>query len=178
MARVPLIREQDHPEFAEVVAKYSAGRRGKLINIYRMLLNAPPLAESWFNHSNTVRWHTTLSGRLREIVIIRMGRLTDSQYVLRQHVPTLALAEGLTLEDCSALADWQVSSLFSESERAALAYTDTMTRDIVVPDAVFDELKKHFDDRRIVELTVLIGTYNMNARVLQALRLDLEPLEA
>ncbi len=51
-----------------------------------------------------------------------------------------------------------------------------MTRDIVVPDAVFDEVKKHFNDREIVELTVLIGSYNMNARVLQALELDLEPL--
>jgi 4-carboxymuconolactone decarboxylase len=52
-----------------------------------------------------------------------------------------------------------------------------MTRDIVVPDAVFDEVKKHFNDREIVELTVLIGSYNMNARVMQALRLDLEPLD-
>ena len=87
MARVPLLREEDHPELAEVMAKYSAGRRGKLLNIYRMLLNAPPLAESWFNHSNTVRWKTSLDGRLREIVIIRMGHLANSQYVLRQHVP-------------------------------------------------------------------------------------------
>src|SRR6266542_3341230 len=147
MARVPLIQEQDHPEFADAIEKYRAGRRGKLINIYRMLLNAPPLAESWFNHSNTVRWNTTLDGRLREIVIIRMGHLTNSQYVLRQHVPTLALADA-----------------------------DTMTREIVVPDDIFAAVERHFDVRQIVELTVLIGTYNMNARVLQALRLDLEPL--
>jgi hypothetical protein len=33
-----------------------------------------------------VRWKTTLPGRLREIVIIRMGHVTKSQYVLRQHV--------------------------------------------------------------------------------------------
>lgn len=176
MARVPLIQEQDHPEFAEVIEKYRAGRRGKLINIYRMLLNAPPLAESWFNHSNTVRWKTSLDGRLREIVIIRMGHLTNAQYVLRQHVPALALAEGLSLSECDALADWRPSTLFSERERAVLAYADTMTRDIAVPDAVFAELKRHFNPREIVELTVLIGTYNMNARVLQALELDLEPL--
>jgi alkylhydroperoxidase family enzyme len=176
MARVPLIQEQDHPEFADAIEKYRAGRRGKLINIYRMLLNAPPLAESWFNHSNTVRWNTTLDGRLREIVIIRMGHLTNSQYVLRQHVPTLALSEGLSLEDCNALTKWDASNLFSERERAALAYADTMTREIVVPDDIFAAVERHFDVRQIVELTVLIGTYNMNARVLQALRLDLEPL--
>ena len=57
-----------------------------------------------------------------------------------------------------------------------LAYVDTMTREIAVPDAIFAEVKRHFNDREIVELTVLIGTYNMNARVLQALQLDLEPL--
>jgi 4-carboxymuconolactone decarboxylase len=175
MARVPLIQEQDHPEFAALIEKFRAGRRGRLINIYRMLLNSPALAESWFNHSNAVRWKTTLDGRLREIVIIRMGHLAKSQYVLRQHVPSLALADGLTLEECDALADWRASSLFSARERAALAYTDTMTRDIDVPDAVFAEVARHFDPRQIVELTVLIGTYNMNARVLQALRLDLEP---
>src|SRR5438874_3122728 len=109
MARVPLIVEQDHPELAEVVAKYSTGRRGKLINIYRMLLNSPPLAESWFNHSNAVRWKTTLTGRLREIVIIRIGHLTKTQYVLRQHVPSLALADGLSAQECDALIDWQSS---------------------------------------------------------------------
>jgi alkylhydroperoxidase family enzyme len=175
MARVPLIQEQEHPEFAELIEKFRSGRRGRLINIYRMLLNAPPLAESWFNHSNTVRWKTTLSGRLREIVIIRMGHLAKSEYVLRQHVPSLALADGVSLEECDALADWRASELFTESERAALAYADTMTRDIAVPDAVFAEVKRHFNAREIVELTVLIGTYNMNARVLRALELDLEP---
>ena len=175
MARVPLIQEQDHPEFAELIEKFRAGRRGRLINIYRMLLNSPALAESWFNHSNAVRWKTTLDGRLREIVIIRMGHLAKSQYVLRQHVPSLALADGMTLEECDALADWRATTMFSARERAALAYADTMTRDIEVPDPVFAEVKRHFEDRQIVELTVLIGTYNMNARVLQALRLDLEP---
>src|SRR4249920_3598774 len=133
MARVPLIQEQDHPELAEVIEKYRSGRRGKLINMYRMLLNAPALAESWFYHSNAVRWKTSLDGRLREIVIIRMGHLAKSQYVLRQHVPSLALADGMTLEECDALADWRATSLLSARERAALAYTDTMTRDIEVP---------------------------------------------
>jgi alkylhydroperoxidase family enzyme len=175
MARVPLIQEQDHPELAEVMEKYRAGRRGKLINIYRMLLNSPALAESWFNHSNAVRWKTALSGRLREIIIIRMGHLTKSHYMLRQHVPSLALADGLSLEECDALADWRGSKFFSTSERAALVYADTMTRDIIVPDAVFAEVERHFDARRIVELTVLVGSYNMNARVMQALELDLEP---
>ena len=176
MARVSLIQEQDHPEFAELVEKIRAGRRGRMINIYRMLLNSPPLAESWFNHSNAVRWRTTLDGRLREIVIIRMGHLARCDYVLRQHVPSLALADGLTMEECDALADWRETKFFDPRERAVLAYTEAMTRNIAVADDIFAAVKSHFNDRQIVELTVLIGTYNMNARVLRALELDLEPL--
>ena len=175
MTRVSLIYEQDHPEFAELVEKFRAGRRGRMINIYRMLLNSPHLAESWFNHSNAVRWRTTLKGRLREIVIIRVGYLTRCDYILRQHVPSLALADGLNMQECDALADWQSTKFFDPGERAALAYADAMTRDIAVPDAVFAPLKRHFNDRQIVELTVLVGSYNMNARVLRALELDLEP---
>src|SRR3954453_9520483 len=105
---------------AQVSEKYRSGRRGQLINMYRMLLNAPALAESWFNHSNTVRWKTSLDGRMREVVIIRMGHLTGAQYVLRQHVPSLAPAEGLTRDECDALADWRPSNFFTGRERAAV----------------------------------------------------------
>ena len=49
-----------------------------------------------------------------------------------------------------------------------------MTRDVAVPDDVFAAVRKHFDDRQIVELSVLIGTYNMHNRVMLALQIDLE----
>jgi alkylhydroperoxidase family enzyme len=101
--------------------------------------------------------------------------LTRCGYVLRQHVPSLALADGLTVEECDALADWSSSKFFAARERAVLTYADAMTRDIAVADEVFAAVARHFDHRQIVELTVLIGTYNMNARVLRALELDLEP---
>ena len=175
MARVPLIDAENHPELQDLVARISTARRGKLINIYRLLLNAPPLAETWFAHNNAVRWSTEIDGRLRELVIVRIAILTGAAYVLRQHVPKLALAEGLTEAECEAAKDWRASSLFGDRDRAALAYTDAMTRDIKVLEEVFLPLKTYFNDRQIVELTVLIGTYAMHARVLQALELDLEP---
>ncbi len=90
-------------------------------------------------------------------------------------MPLLAIPEGLTMEECNALADWRGSKFFNARERAALAYTDSMTTEIQVPDAVFDALKPHFNERQIVELTVLIGTYNMHTRVFQALKIDPEP---
>jgi alkylhydroperoxidase family enzyme len=115
---------------------------------------------------------------LRELVIIRIGYLTRVTYIIDQHVPNLALPEGLSLAECEALKDWRDSAFFGERERTALAYADSMTQDIQVPEAVFAAILPHFDERGIVELTVLIGTYNMHARVMHALEIDSEPVSA
>ncbi len=175
MARVPLIEEDGHPELEPLIARIKSARRGRVINVYKLLLHSPPLAETWFEHNNAVRWSTELDGRLREMVIIRIGFLTNVAYVVKQHVPKLALAEGLTLAECGALQDWRGSMLFSERDRAVLAYTDAMTKDVQVAHAVFAEIRRHFSERQTVELTVLIGTYAMHARVFMALEIDPEP---
>jgi 4-carboxymuconolactone decarboxylase len=175
MARIPLIDEDSHPELAELIGRIKSARRGRLINVYRLLLNSPSLAESWFLHNNAVRFRSQLSGRLREMLIVRIGHLTGVAYIVGQHVPGLAVAEGLNLAECEALRDWEPSPYFDAAERAALAYADSMTRDVQVPDAVFAALKSCFSDREILDLTILIGTYNMHARVFQALEIDPEP---
>ncbi len=59
-----------------------------------------------------MRWKVDLDGRLREIVIIRVGHLNRCSYVVKQHVPLLALPEGLTQAECDALADWRASPFF------------------------------------------------------------------
>ena len=174
MARVPLIDADDHPELAELAGRIRGRRRGKLINVYRALLHSPPLAESWFEHINRVRWGTGIDGRLREIVIVRLGHLVESAYVLHQHVPKLAAGEGVSQEECDALREWRDSGLFDDRERATLGYVDAMTLEITVPDEVFAPLRAHFSDRQIVELTVMIGAYISHSRVLQALKVDLE----
>lgn len=50
-----------------------------------------------------------------------------------------------------------------------LAYTDAMTLDVQVPDAVFAELKKLFSEREVVEITATIAAYNCVSRFLVAL---------
>jgi alkylhydroperoxidase family enzyme len=175
MARVSNVEEKDHPELAELIGKVRAGRRGTLINVYKLLLHAPPLAACWLDLISTARFKTELDGRLREIVIIRVGYLNRTDYVVKQHVPVLSVPEGVSQQDSDALADWRSSNFFNARERAALAYADAMTRDVDVPDAVFDALRPHFSERQIVELTVLIGIYNMHTRVFTALRIDPEP---
>jgi 4-carboxymuconolactone decarboxylase len=175
MARVSLIEEKNHPELAESIAKIKGARGGRLINIYRLMLHSPALADAWFDLNQAVRYGTEIDGQCRELAVIRVAVLNDVEYVQRAHGPAYALKEGLTPAQVTAIADWQSSKLFSERQRALLAYTDAMTQEVDVPDAVFNEVRKHFNERQSVELTMLIGAYNMLTRFLKALRVDPEP---
>ena len=175
MARVSLIDEAEHPELAGTIAKIKGARGGRLINVYRLMLHSPTLADAWFEFNQAVRYGTEIDGQCREIAVIRVAILNNVEYVQRAHSPSYALKEGLTPEQVAAIADWQPSKLFNDRQRALLAYTDAMTRQIDVEDSLFTEIRKHFSERQTVELTMLIGTYNMFTRVLQALKIDPEP---
>ena len=174
MARVKLLQPEDLPDHPALVERIRKGRRGNVINVYKILMHTPDIASVWLDLVNAVRFKTALDDRLREIVIIRIGYLNKCAYVVNQHVPELSVPAGLPQEQSEALADWRASKFFDERERAALAYTDAVTRDVDAPDAVFAALKPHFNERQIVELTVLIGTYNMHTRMGQALQIDPE----
>jgi AhpD family alkylhydroperoxidase len=173
MARVPLIGE-DREDLASFIGRVKAAR-GRLINLYRVLLNSPPVAESWLDFNSTVRFKTALEPRLREMIILRVSILNGAQYQAQIHGASHALKAGVTKAEIEALDDWRSGQLFSDAERAALDWTDAMTRDIEVPDALHAEIRRYFNDRQIVEITVLAGAYNMHTRVARALKIDAEP---
>lgn len=174
MARVPLIEEKEHPELSELIAKIRGARGGRLINIYRLMLHSPALADAWFDLNQAVRYGTEIDGQCRELAVIRVAILNNCDYVVRAHGPAYALKEGLTPAQVEALGDWRSSHLYSDKQRALLAYVDAMTRDIDVPDVVFENARKHFSERQTVELSMLISAYNMLTRFLKALKVDPE----
>jgi len=72
----------------------------------------------------------------------------------------VAVQHHMTLDKFDALPEYRTSALFSERERAALDYVDEATRNKRVSDATFEVLRRHFDDREIVELTWLNALEN------------------
>jgi len=168
MARLPYA-DLTHPEVSPLVEQIVA-ERGSVLHLYQMLLQSPPVARGWLNHLTGIRHHSSLPGDLREMVIMRIAILNRAPYEADQHAP-IALKEGMTQEQLDALPEWESSSLFSDKERAVLAYTDAMTRDVQVADAIFNSIKPHFEPRHLVELTATIATYNMVSRFLEALQI-------
>ena len=174
MAHVTLLEDSADEKAKALIEQLKAGRRGSLLGIYKALLHNPALAESWFNHLNAVRWATSLSGRLREILIIRVGWRLNSAYILKQHIPKLAAPEGLDEADCAALLQEEISTRFSNDERAAMQLADELTLKASLSASTADVIKRAFGERGLVEMSVLVGTYNMHARFVGGLDIELE----
>lgn len=90
----------------------------------------------------------------------------------------LGRALGLTQEQIDLLDgdDWKDSDAFTEKEKAAIRWADEVTHlRAKENDAAFAEMRNHFTTRQIVELTFLIGMWNLSGRVAEALHLVVEP---
>ena len=90
----------------------------------------------------------------------------------------VAIRSKLGTKRFDALADWRSSALFSERERAALAYVEEATRTKLVSDATFAELAKHFDEREIAELTLANAIENFYNLLNLPLEVEADGLEA
>lgn len=73
-----------------------------------------------------------------------------------------AIRENLGMEKFNALSEYQTNPIFSDRERAALAYAEEATRHKTVSDATFEALRTQFTDREIVEITWLNAMENYN----------------
>ncbi len=168
MARLPYA-ELTHPEARPLVERIVA-QRGSVLHLYQMLLHSPAVADGWLNYLTSIRQLSTLPGDLRELVIMRVAAINGAPYEADQHAP-IALKEGVSQAQLDALDAWETSGLFSERERAVLAYTDAMTRHVQVPEAVFDAVWEAMgSEKLVVELTATIAAYNMVSRFLEALQ--------
>ena len=102
-----------------------------------------------------------LEHSLVELVKTRASQINGCAYCLHMHTQD-ARQNGESEIRLHLLAAWRESTLYSERERAALAWTEALTRvaDTQAPDADYDGLAAHFSDEEKVKLTVLIMAIN------------------
>ena len=167
--RIAPIVPGTRPELASIEASIKA-ERGHINLLYQVLLNSAPLSHGWEKLLTAVRNHNSIPADLREMVMVRVAVLNRAPYEIDAHLP-LALKAGVSVEKAEALREMEIADMFTPRERAALALTDAMTRDVQVPDAIFEPLRAHFDTRALLELVATVAAYNMVSRLLEALRI-------
>lgn len=170
--RIAPVPPGTRPELAALEARIQA-ERGRISPLYQVLLNSPALAAGWEQMLSAVRNRNSLPPRLRELVILRVAVLNGAPYEFDAHVPH-ARAAGLADAAIEAVRSAVVDTAHLDPvEQLVLAYTDAMTRDITVPDALFARVQAQFGPTELLDLTGTVAAYNMVSRLLVAF--DIQP---
>jgi AhpD family alkylhydroperoxidase len=112
-----------------------------------------------------------LEPKLLHLVHMRASQINGCAYCLDMHSID-ARAEGESEQRLYTLDAWRETPFFSDRERAALAWTEALTliSQTHAPDDVYNELKRHFSEKEIVDLTFAVGTINLWNRLAISLR--------
>ena len=84
----------------------------------------------------------------------------------------MSRTEGISQQELDALAQPVASSLFSPREKAALTYAEAITAANSVDDRLFDDVRRHFSEEEIIELTATITWEICAAKFNRALELE------
>lgn len=175
----PPMREARVPRLPVDEAKAAADEAGvpnymAELAIFQVLLNHPSLARAVNDLLATMLWHGALDTRLRELVIMRIGWLTASDYEWTQHW-RVALGLGVSADDLLGVRDWQACAAFGAAERAVLAATDDVVRDGAVSAKSWAACEREFGAPAVlIELVTAIGAWRMIASILHSLQVPLE----
>jgi AhpD family alkylhydroperoxidase len=126
---------------------------GKVPTLWKVVYGrAPKLAMVSYRIGKLLEKGLSLDPSLVQLVMTRSSLVNGCAFCADLHLAQ-AIQQALGVEKFRALDSYRTSDLFSDAERAALDYCGEITARRAVSDATFETLRKHFDERQIVELT-------------------------
>jgi alkylhydroperoxidase family enzyme len=145
----------------------------RLPEIIRTMLRHPHLFARLTDMGIQLLSQGALSGRDRELAILRVGWLCRAPYEWGEHV-IVAKTFGVTTEEVERITHGSEAPGWSEHERAIVRAAEELYDDAVISDGTWATLAKRLDDRQLIELLVVIGQYQAVAYYQNSLRLRLQ----
>lgn len=170
-ARIELLSADDAKqaaEAAEVPAPFAD------LNVFRVLLHRPRTAKAMSDMLLSLLFGGEFDDRLRELVIMRIGWKTGSNYEWTQHWPIAQDQFGCSEDDLLALRDWRSASCFGEVEKTVLSAVDELLETGNLAQASFDKCFEALGRDATIELVASVGTWSMVSKIAKSLDIPLE----
>jgi alkylhydroperoxidase family enzyme len=142
-------------------------------NVVGTLLRHPALAGPFLAYNSTLLRTPTLDARHRELMILRVAARTDAVYEWAQHI-RIAAGLGVTEAEIAALGQAPDDGEWSALEADLMRATDELLDEYVVSDDTWDRLAAQLDERRLMELVFVVGTYTALAMAFNSFGLQLD----
>lgn len=146
----------------------------KVFNVTATLANHPVLSKNWNNFAMHIMGTNSLSPRLREIAIIRIGYLCESDYELSQHA-WIGEMSGLTKEEVQRVTDGSSAEGWTDLEALIINAVDELKESNIVSDETWSALKTNgLTQHQMMDLVFTAGQYNLVSWALNSFGVQLD----
>ena len=142
-------------------------------NIFPTLARHPDLFQAWLPFGGHLLTAGKLSGRDRELLILRTAVRCESSYEWGQHV-RISLAGGIDRETIDRVPEGPGAAGWSENEVALLRAADELHDDSRISDATWESLARTYDVEQMIEIVMVVGHYHMVAFALNSAGVELD----
>lgn len=157
----------------EYVAGVEAGER-PYPNVVSTMVRNPTIASGWWRWNNVLFRKIELDKQLMELAVLRVAVCTGASYEWAQHV-RMGGRVGLADDTILAVGDGTSGTHeWTPVEAAVLDATDELVRDHVLSDATWVRLAEHLDERVVMELVYVVGSYTCLAMAFNSFGLQLD----
>ena len=166
----PLPENQAREAMAAVTG---AEVEGPVLNIFRTLQHHPELSQAWSVFGRYILSESSLPPRHREMAMLRIGWLCQSDYEFGQHA-RIARDIGMTDAEILAITRGPDDPVWSPFESALLKGVDELHEDALVSDATWATLSDQYNVQQMMDYVFTVGQYNLVSMVLNSLGVERE----
>ncbi len=147
--------------------------RNEVPDIFKVMSINKRLFWAWLYFASKLMPYGKLSGRERELIILRVAWLCRCRYEWGQHIE-VGLKNGLTDKDVINVS-LGFSAFDDEKEKTLLTACDEIISNQLISENTWQTLSNFYTDKLLIEISMLIGHYQMLAGFLNSTGLQLEP---
>ena len=171
--RIPPLDDKDwSDETRESLGK--TAESGRVYNVFRTLARHPKLLKRWLPFANHVLFKSALPARHREILILRIGWLCQSEYEFAQHV-VIGRRAGLSDADIQRIVDGPDAAGWDPFEASLVRAADELRRSAFVSEETWRALAARYGEEALMDTVFTVGQYNLVSMALNTLGVQLDP---
>lgn len=168
----PLAESEWNAEQQRILNQFKApGRR--MINLYPTMANHPKLMDRWLTFASYILMESTLPPREREILILRIGWLCQSEYEFGQHT-LVGKREGLTDAEIKRITEGPKAPGWDPFDATLLQAADELHADSFISDATWNALAKRYNQPQLMDVVATVGQYNLVSMFLNSFGVQLD----
>jgi len=172
--KTPRIAPVPEQERTEAQRQMLAGRPD--YNIYKTLAHHPELYARWSGLGRFVLNGSSIPARHREMLMLRMGWLCQSEYEWAQHARIAITSAGMTDAEVHRIAEGPQAPGWTDFERTLLRMVDELRYDAMVSDTTWSALRKEYSDQKMMEALYTAAQYQLVSMALNSLGVQLDPI--